>query len=216
MGFVDYLTTPSNIEALVEQGIEHITLTGSAILTATVLGMLLGIVAHRLLWVRGPIMNVLSVLLTIPSLAFIALMIPLVGIGFRPAYVPLVAYALLPIGRNTLAGLRAVDPAVVESARGMGMSNLQRLWRMELPVAWPIILTGIRVATLLIVGVAAVAALVGGPGLGEELYLRGIRRIGSPGALEALLGGTLAVLIVALLFDLFYQLVGRFTISKGL
>jgi osmoprotectant transport system permease protein len=98
----------------------------------------------------------------------------------------------------------------------MGMGNLQRLWRMELPVAWPIILTGIRVATLLIVGVAAVAALVGGPGLGEELYLRGIRRIGSPGALEALLGGTLAVLIVALLFDLFYQLVGRFTISKGL
>lgn len=216
MGFVEYLTTPSNIEALVEQGIDHIMLTGSAILTATILGILLGILAHRVLWLRGPVMNVLSVLLTVPSLAFIALLIPFLGIGFPPAFVPLVCYALLPIGRNTLAGLRSVDPAVVESARGMGMSNMQRLWRMELPVAWPIILTGIRVATLLIVGVAAVAALVGGPGLGEELYLRGIRRIGSPGALEALLGGTFAVLVIALLFDLFYQLVGRFTISKGL
>jgi osmoprotectant transport system permease protein len=216
MGFIEYLTAPGTIDALLEQGIEHIVLTGSAVVTATVLGIFLGIIAHRVLWLRNPIMNVLSVFLTIPSLAFIALLIPFVGIGAPAAYVPLTLYALLPIGRNTLAGLRAVDPAVVESARGMGMSNLQRLWRMELPVAWPIILTGIRVATLLIVGVAAVAALVGGPGLGEELYLRGIRRIGSPGAFEALLGGTLAVLVVALLFDAFYRLIGRFTISKGL
>lgn len=216
MGFIEYLTAPGTVGALVELGIDHIVLTGAAVVTATVLGILLGIVAHRVMWLRGPIMNVLSVVLTIPSLAFIALLLPFLGIGFAPAYVALTLYALLPIGRNTLAGLRMVDSAVVESARGMGMSNLQRLWRMELPVAWPVILTGIRVATLLIVGVAAIAALVGGPGLGDEIYLRGIRRIGSPGALEALLGGTLAVLVVALLFDLVYQLIGRFTISKGL
>lgn len=216
MGFIEYLTAPGTIDALVEQGIAHIILTGAAVITATVLGVTLGIVAHRVLWLRGPIMNVLSVLLTIPSIAFIALLIPFLGIGFKPVYVPLTLYALLPIARNTLAGLTGVDPAVVESARGMGMSNLQRLWRMEMPVAWPVILTGIRVATLLIVGIAAIAALVGGEGLGEEIYLRGIRRIGSPGALDALLGGTLGVLIIAALFDLFYQVIGRFTISKGL
>lgn len=214
--FIDYLTAPGTMDALVGQGIDHIQLTGSAIITAIIVGVSLGIVAHRVLVLRGPILNVMSILLTVPSLAFFALLIPIVGIGATPAYIALTAYALLPITRNTVAGLRAVDPAVVESGRGMGMNNRQRLIQMEMPVAWPIILTGIRVATLLIVGIAAIAALVGGPGLGEEIYLNGIRRIGSPGAFEALLGGTLAVLVVALLFDVVYQVIGRVTISKGL
>jgi osmoprotectant transport system permease protein len=216
MGFIDYLTAPGTLDALLEQAIAHITLTGSAVLTGAILGVISGILAHRVLPLRAALLTLFSVLLTIPSLAFFALLIPIVGIGAGPAYIALTCYTLLFITRNTLAGLRSVDPAVVESARGMGMSNMQRLLRMELPVALPIILTGVRVATLLVVGVAATAALVGGPGLGEEIYLRGIRRIGSPGALEALLGGTLGVLIVATLFDLFYQLVGRLTISKGL
>lgn len=216
MSFIEYLTAPGTMAALIEQGIAHITLTAAAVVTAMVLGVVSGIIAHRILAIRTPLLTGYSVLLTVPSLAFFALLIPIVGIGAGPAYIALTAYALLPVTRNTLAGLRSVDPAVVESARGMGMNNMQRLMRMELPQAWPIILTGIRVATLLLVGVAATAALVGGPGLGEEIYLRGIRRIGSPGAVEALLGGTLGVLVVAALFDGFYQLVGRFTISKGL
>lgn len=214
--FIDYLTAPGTMDALLEQGIDHIQLTGAAIITAIIIGVSLGIVAHRSMLLRNPILNVMSVLLTIPSLAFFALLIPIVGIGATPAYIALTAYALLPITRNTVAGLRAVDPAVVEAGRGMGLSGRQRLIQMEMPVAWPVILTGIRVATLVIVGVAAIAALVGGPGLGEEIYLNGIRRIGSPGAFEALFGGTLAVLIVAFLFDLAYQLIGRLTISKGL
>lgn len=214
--FIDYLTAPGTMGALLEQGIAHIQLTGAAVITAVIIGVTLGIVGHRSTILRNPILNVMSILLTIPSLAFFALLIPIVGIGATPAYIALTAYALLPITRNTVAGLRAVDPAVVESGRGMGLNNRQRLIQMEMPVAWPIILTGIRVATLLIVGVAAIAALVGGPGLGEEIYLNGIRRIGSPGAFEALLGGTLGVLVVAFLFDLVYQVIGRFTISKGL
>jgi len=214
--FIDYLTAPGTMDALLEQGIAHIQLTGAAVITAVIIGVTLGIVGHRSTILRNPILNVMSILLTIPSLAFFALLIPIVGIGATPAYIALTAYALLPITRNTVAGLRAVDPAVVESGRGMGLNNRQRLIQMEMPVAWPIILTGIRVATLLIVGVAAIAALVGGPGLGEEIYLNGIRRIGSPGAFEALLGGTLGVLVVAFLFDLVYQVIGRFTISKGL
>lgn len=214
--FIDYLTAPGTMDALLEQGIDHIQLTGAAIITAVIIGVALGIIAHRSMLLRGPIINTLAILLTIPSLAFFAILIPIVGIGATPAYIALTAYALLPITRNTVAGLRAVDSAVVESGRGMGLNNRQRLIQMEMPVAWPIILTGIRVATLLIVGIAAIAALVGGPGLGEEIYLNGIRRIGSPGAFDALLGGTLAVLVVAFLFDIVYQVIGRFTISRGL
>ena len=157
----------------------------------------------------------LKTILTIPSLAFFALMLPLVGIGNTAPIIALTGYALLPIARNTLAGLRSVDPAVVESARGMGMSGTQRLIQMELPVAWPVILTGIRVATLLTVGIAAVAVLVGGDGLGDEIY-SGIRRLGSAGATEALFGGTLAILVIALAFDAVYQFIGRLTTSKGL
>lgn len=213
--FIEYLTAPGTIDVLIEQSIEHITLVGTAIIMAVIIGVSLGIVAHRSSLLRTPIMNVLSLILTIPSLAFFALMLPLVGIGDTAPIIALTGYALLPIARNTLAGLRSVDPAVVESARGMGMSGTQRLIQMELPVAWPVILTGIRVATLLTVGIAAVAVLVGGSGLGDEIYA-GIRRLGSAGATEQLFGGTLAILVIALAFDAVYQLVGRLTTSKGL
>lgn len=213
--FIEYLTAPGTIDVLIEQSIEHITLVGTAIIMAVIIGVSLGIVAHRSSLLRTPIMNVLSLILTIPSLAFFALMLPLVGIGDTAPIIALTGYALLPIARNTLAGLGSVDPAVVESARGMGMSGTQRLIQMELPVAWPVILTGIRVATLLTVGIAAVAVLVGGSGLGDEIYA-GIRRLGSAGATEQLFGGTLAILVIALAFDAVYQLVGRLTTSKGL
>lgn len=215
MGFIDYLRDPGTRAVLLEESIEHLSLIATAIIAAVIIGVTLGVVAHRSGLLRGPIMNTLAVLLTIPSLAAFALLIPLVGIGFRPAVIALTAYALLPIARNTMAGLQSVDAAVVESARGMGLSNTQRLLRMELPVAWPVILTGVRVASQMTVGIAAAAVLVGGPGLGGEIY-SGIRRMGSTGAFESLLGGTLAILVIALLLDLFYQLIGKLTTSKGL
>lgn len=186
------------------------------IVVATAISLVLGILAHRQRVLRPIILTTTSTFLTIPSLALFGLLIPVVGIGSPPVVVALTMYALLAIVRNTLAGLNSVDQAVVESARGMGMSNLQRLWRIELPNAWPVILTGIRVSTVLIVGIAPIAALVGGPGFGNEIYSQGIRRIGSPGAVNAILGGTLGVVLLALLFDGFYRLVERFTVSKGL
>jgi osmoprotectant transport system permease protein len=124
-------------------------------------------------------------------------------------------YALLPIVRNTLAGLGGVDSAIAESATGMGMGRTRRLLRIELPIAWPVLLAGLRVSTQLVIGIAAIAALVGGPGLGNEIFA-GIRSIGSVGALERLLGGTLAILVVAAVFDLFYLGLGRLTIPRGL
>lgn len=215
MGFLDYLSEPSNRSVLYEQAIEHVALTAAAVAIAVVVGMVLGIVAHRNAVLRPPIVNTTATLLTVPSLALFALLIPVVGIGFKPALIALAMYALLPIVRNTVSGLGSVDPAVTESARGMGLNARQRLLRIELPNAWPVILTGIRVATQLTVGIAAIAALVGGPGLGREIF-RGIRSIGSPFALDSLLGGTLGIIVVAILFDLLYTGIGRLTTSRGI
>jgi osmoprotectant transport system permease protein len=215
MSFIEYLTAPGTIDVLLEQSLEHIWLVAVPIVLATLIAVPLGIIAHRSNLLRGPIMNTVSLMLTIPSLALFALLLPVVGIGNTAPIVALTMYALLPISRNTLAGLRSVDPAMVESARGMGMGSAQRLLQMELPVAWPVIITGMRVATQLTIGIAAVAALIGGGGLGNEIY-NGIRRLGSFGAFEAILGGTLAILVLALIFDAVFQIIGRLTTSKGL
>lgn len=215
MNFLEYLGSRGNRSVLYEQAIEHVVLTAAAVAIAVAVGVTLGIIAHRSATLRPPIVNTTATLLTVPSLALFALLIPIVGIGFRPALIALTMYALLPIVRNTVSGLRSVDPAVTESARGMGLSGMQRLVRIELPNAWPVILAGVRVATQLTVGIAAIAALVGGPGLGGEIF-RGIRQIGSPFALNSLLGGTLGILVVALLFDLFYTGLGRLTTPRGI
>ncbi len=213
--FTEYLADPSTRSTLFEQSLEHIYLTAVPVLIAVVLGLVLGVVAHRSPALRQPILSVVSTFLTIPSLAFFALLIPIVGIGATPAIVALSLYALLPIVRNTVSGLQSVDQAVVESAKGMGMPAMMRLWRIELPNAWPVMLAGVRVATLLTIGIAAIAALVGGPGLGQEIF-SGIRRIPATGSLEALLGGTLFIVVLAMLFDLFYLAIGRLTIPRGI
>ncbi len=214
--FTDYLADPSRQARLLEMAVEHLVLVGASVGVAVLLGLALGITAHRVDWLAPAILNTASIFLTIPSLALFALLIPLVGIGATPAWVALVMYSLLPIVRNTVSGLNSVDQAVVESAKGMGMGGTTRLLRIELPNAWPVVLAGVRVATLLVVGIAAIAALVGGPGLGQEIYQNGIRRIGSPGALNALLGGTVMIVLLALLLDLLYLAIGRLTIPRGI
>jgi osmoprotectant transport system permease protein len=211
---LDYVSSRSG--SLVTQGLEHVQLVIIAILAATVVGVALGVIAHRAPVVAPSILNVESTLLTIPSLALFAVLIPLVGIGPAPAIIGLFLYSLLPITRNTVAGLAQVDRAIVESARGMGMSRSRVMLRIELPLAWPVIITGVRVATLLVVGIGAVAALVGGPGLGNEIYLRGIRRLGSPGAADAIWAGTIAIVVIAFAFDLLYLLIARLTTPRGI
>ncbi len=215
MAFLEYLSDPSTQRELISQTLDHIYLTAVPVAIAVVLGLGLGILAHRSPQLRSPILSVVSTLLTIPSLALFAIMIPIIGIGAGPAIVALTLYALLPIVRNTVSGLFSVDNAVIESAKGMGMSATKRLWKIELPNAWPVMLAGIRVATLLTVGIAAIAALVGGPGLGQEIFT-GIRRIPASGSLESLLGGTLFIILLAVLFDLLYLAIGRVTIPRGI
>jgi osmoprotectant transport system permease protein len=124
-------------------------------------------------------------------------------------------YGLLPIVRNTITGLRSVDPAVVESAQGMGMGRYRRLFRIELPLAWPIILTGIRVAAVIIVGIAAIAAVINGPGLGKDIF-RALARVGTPTAVPQVLSAILGIVTIAILIDLAFMIIARLTTSRGI
>ncbi|MGB5952585.1 MAG: ABC transporter permease [Ornithinimicrobium sp.] len=198
-----------------ELTLEHLQLVVISMLLAIIISIPAGIVAFRRSNLRPAIVSSASVMLTIPSLALFALFVPVFGLGQAPAVAALTLYALLPIISNTIAGLQSVDPAITKSARGMGVGHWRRLFTIELPLAWPVILTGVRVSTQIVVGIAAIAALVGGPGLGTEIF-RGLRSLGSPGAENLVYGGTLAVIVLALLLDAFFIFVRRFTTSRGI
>ncbi|MGI8985011.1 MAG: ABC transporter permease [Acidimicrobiales bacterium] len=194
---------------------EHAQLVIVSMAWATIAAFVLGILIHRVRAMRAPVLGVTSVFLTLPSLALFAIFVPVVGIGDRGPLIALFMYSLLPIIRNTVTGLEEVDRAVVESARGMGMSAVQRLIRVELPLAWPVILTGIRVATLLNTGIAAIAVLVGGTGLG--VYIQdGLTRYPLPNSVEAMWIAVVFSIGLALVFDVCFTILRKLTTSKGL
>lgn len=195
--------------------VDHAQIVLYAIAIATAIALVTAVLVYRRERLAAVVVAIAGTFLTIPSLALFGLMIPIVGLGTQPVLVALVMYALLPILRNAVVGLRGVDPAVIESAQGMGMSRLRRLTRIELPLAWPVILTGIRVSTVMIVGVAAIGAYVNGPGLGEDIFA-GLARIGTPTALHLTLSAIFAVVALALVFDAFYFALGRLTTSRGI
>lgn len=212
MSFLDYLA--ARWDDLLGLGLEHAAVTVASVLLATVIGVGLGVATYTRPVPRQVVIATTSVFLTIPSLALFGLFINVFGLGVTPVVVALVMYSLLPIVANTVVGLREVDPAVVESAQGMGMSRRQRLLRIELPLAWPVILTGMRVASLLTLGIAAIGAYIRGPGLGNDIFA-GLSRINSPNALNQVLGGTLGVVVLAVLFDLAFVVLNRLTIAGG-
>jgi len=211
--FLEYLT--NSYDNLIELSLEHIYLVLVSMGIAIVVGLPLGVLAHRLNYTRSPILSVTSFFLTLPSLALFAIFVPIFGLGAPPAIAGLTLYALLPIVANTLAGLGSVDPAIVKASRGMGIGSARRLLQIEMPLAWPVIITGIRVSTQVVVGIAAIAALVGGPGLGQEIF-RGIRSVPNANAANLVYGGTLAVVVLALLFDAAFVLIRRLTTSRGI
>lgn len=186
-----------------------------AMLIGTVICIIVGVIAHRVPALKEPFLAVTSVMITIPSLALFAIFIPIFGIGRTPAVVALVIYSLMPILRNTVAGLDQVDPAIVESAKGMGLSSLQRLRIVELPLAWPVILTGIRVSALLNTGISAIAVLVGGGGLG--IFINdGLNRYPQATSVERTWTGIVFTVLLALFFDLAFSGLNRVTTSKGI
>jgi len=220
MDFFDYLReVPSylsdNWSHLLDLTLEHAQVVLVAMLVATVIGVGLGVVTYRTPPAARAVLTVTGTFLTIPSFALFGLFIPILGLGYRPTVVALVMYALLPVVRNTIAGLRSVDPAITESALGMGLSRWQRLRRIELPLAWPVIITGVRVSTLITVGIAAIAAIVNGPGLGGPIF-QGLRATGTQRGFNLAFSGTLGVVILALAFDTVFLVIARLTTSKGL
>ncbi|MBA3780965.1 MAG: ABC transporter permease [Nocardioides sp.] len=202
---------------LVGLALDHAVVVIISVVLSTLIGVGLGVATYRTQRPRELVLAITGTLLTIPSLALFTLLIqlPLLGLGAPSVVVALTLYGLLPIVRNTIVGLRGVDPAVVESAQGMGMSRTRRLWAIELPLAWPVVLTGVRVSTLLLIGIAAIGAYINGPGLGDEIF-SGLARIGSASALNQVLAGTLGVIVLAILFDLVYVVITRLTTSKGI
>ncbi|MGW4481299.1 ABC transporter permease [Rhodococcus triatomae] len=202
-------------EQLVTDSFLHVSAVVQSILLATVLAVGIGIAVHRSPFGASVATGLASTILTVPSFALLGLLIPILGLGVRPTVTALVLYALLPILRNTIIGLSAVDPAVSDAARGVGMNRLRILGRIELPLAWPSILTGMRVSTQLLMGILAIAAYAKGPGLGNLIF-SGLSRVGSPTALPQALTGTVLIVILALLLDGLYVVVGRLTTSKGL
>jgi osmoprotectant transport system permease protein len=179
---------------------EHLVMVGVSILIATGIGFPLGIIMTRHSSFSRPIMTIANIVQTIPSLALFGFLIPLPfigGIGARTAIVALVLYSLLPIIRNTFTGISGVDPAIKEAGRGMGMTDAQLLWKVEIPLSLGVIFAGIRVATVIAVGVATIAAAVGAGGLGMYIF-RGVSMVDS----RVILAGAIPAAALALMADL--------------
>ncbi len=194
MSFVDYFE--NNLSEILDQTIEHFQLTIVALFIATLVGSLIGIFIARHQKLSNPILSIVNVIQTIPSLALLGFFIPILGIGAVPAIVALFLYALLPIVRNTYTGILQVDPAIKEAAIGLGMTKTQQLIQVELPLAGPVILAGIRTASVINVGIATICALIAAGGLGESIF-GGI----SLNNVNMILSGAIPASLMALAFD---------------
>lgn len=202
-------------DEILEMAFAHIGVVLVSLFFAALIGVGFGLLG----WNRAPIregaLATAGIFLTIPSLALLAIMIPIFGLGWLPTVIALSLYSLLPILRNTIVGIREVPTFMAEAAKGMGMSKASVLYKIRLPLAWPLILAGIRVSAQLIVGVATIAAYVAGPGFGAYLF-KGLSTLGSVNALNFALTGTVGVVIIALLLDGVFLLISKLTISEGI
>jgi osmoprotectant transport system permease protein len=213
VSLLDYVA--SRWQQLLVDSFQHASMVLQCIALATVIGVLVGVAVYRSPAGSAIATALSSAILTIPSFALFGLLIPVLGLGVAPSVVTLVLYALLPIVRNTIVGLSTVDKSIVDAARGIGMSRLGVLTKVELQLAWPAILAGMRVSTQMLMGIAAIAAYAKGPGLGN-LVFSGLSQLGGANALNMALAGTLGVIVLALLLDAVYVLVGRLTTSRGI
>lgn len=184
----------NNFDVVATRFGEHLRLTAIALLIALLIALPLGVLINRVKWLESPVMSVLNVLYTIPSLALLVLLVPFLGLGATTAIVVLVIYAQVILVRNIVVGLNGVNPDIVEAARGMGMNGWQRFIRVEVPLALPVMIAGIRIATVTIIGIATVAALINAGGLGRILFEGVSRR--SP---DRIIAGALAAAALAAL-----------------
>lgn len=200
---------------LIRDAQQHVLLTLYVVLTAAVIGIAVAVFTYRSDFWSSLGISGAAVAFTIPSLALFGILAPILGFGLSTVFPALVMYSLMPMIRNGVVGLRGVDPVLLDAARGMGMNRWRVLVRIELPLAWPVILTGIRVSTQLAVGLVAIAAFLNGPGLGSEIWSAMSNR-GSYNTYNYALGWSLAIAVVAILFDLVLFVVRRLTTPRGI
>lgn len=199
----------SHADEIWEQTYQHLSLTITSMLIATVLGIAIGILLTKYVKAAPLVLGIVGVVQTIPSLALLGFLLPLVGIGFTPAIIALFLYALLPIVRNTYTGIVEIDPAIREATTGMGMNRWQQLRYVELPLAFPVILAGIRTSTVINVGIATLCALIAAGGLGEFIF-RGI----SLNNMQMVLAGAIPASLLAIALDSLLGVLQRHARSK--
>lgn len=205
--FFAFITQQS--DKLLSQTLSHLSLTLISLLLAILIALPLGIFIARKPKASGIVLGVAGILQTIPSIALLGVMIPLLGIGPKPAILALFLYALLPIIRNTYTGITEVDPAVKEAAKGMGMNSWQILLKVELPLAFPVLMAGIRTATVINVGVATLAAYIAAGGLGEFIF-GGIALNNS----NMILAGAIPAALLAILLDFLLSVVQKINLKS--
>jgi osmoprotectant transport system permease protein len=180
---------------------QHLQITGFSLGVALLIAIPLGVLISRVGWLSAPVLSILGVLYTIPSLAFLAFLVPIYGLGFTTTVIALITYAQTQLVRNIAIGFRGIDPAILEAARGMGMSNWQIFYKIELPLAAPIAVAGMRIATLSIISIATVGAFVGAEDLGSLMKPNNAPRV--------IAAGIILIILIAVVADQFFRLIER-------
>jgi len=200
-----------NIGLITKLTLEHIEITLMAVSISTVIGVAIGIYITRHQRAAAAVIGVAGVLYTIPSLALFGMLIPFIGIGLKPTLIALILYSQLALVRNTFVGIVHIDPAIREAGRGMGMSNWQFLRMVEIPVALPVIMAGVRTAAVMNIGTATIAAYIGAGGLGWLIF-RGIASVHT----EQIIAGAVPVILLAVGVDYLFILLERALTPSGL
>jgi osmoprotectant transport system permease protein len=213
MGFFEFVSDRQSM--LWFLAYQHLSLVTQTLIMAFVIAVGLGVLIYRSPLGVSISDTAVSIGLTIPSYALLGLLVGIVGLGVGPSVILLTFFGVFPILRSVVVGLNGVDRVLVESARGMGMSRRTTLLRIELPLAWPVIMTGVRVAAQMLMGIAAVAAFALGPGLGGYIF-SGISRMGGANATNSIVAATLGVLALAIILDTALNAVARLTAPRGI
>lgn len=199
---MDFSYLNGNESTVLSYLLQHIQLTVTTLVIALAIAVPLGTLVARVRILYTPVIGILGVIYTIPSLALLAFLVTYIGIGFRNAIIALVAYAQFILVRNVVVGLRQVDRAIIDAARGMGMNSAQILFKIEYPLALPVILSGLRIATVATIAIATIAALIDAGGLGRLLF-DGLNN-GSNSEIEV---GAVAVSLLAIAADVILRLI---------
>lgn len=212
-GLIEYLSDPYEYPVIMELFMQHLYMVTLSMTFATIIGISAGILLTRQRFRKyaGICMYIIGLGQTIPSLAVLALAMSFLGIGTKPAIFALTIYSILPIARNTLAGITAVPPELIDAGKGMGMPPIKVLMEVEIPNAMKVILTGFRVALIINIGTAALAYVIGAGGLGDLIFT-GINLMQT----DKLLAGAIPVTLLALFADFLSELLGIALVSRGL